>query len=745
MSKQIQIGEHIFSIPTPKNGDKILFSDMADPCWNRGEALKDYREIWYEFIPGKGGTKLFKDATHYDDDGDLVSLNKEDSDWIIWAYEREWNRRANGVFFKNGKEIVWVTGDHWFTLAWCKTKRPDKKGEYFDYREFQAEFFYLIWKVNNEPDEDGCFFSKAKKTGITNLMWLYYLNKSTMTKNCNLGCMNIDKKKAAKTFKDHFLYAFNGLPLALRPAVKNLAAEEGIITFGERANKSKRSSRQKNVHEDELNTTVMCVATAISAFDVDVFTDTWYDEPPKVESDFGAIYQSNSEGTKLQDIAVGKKWLTSYTPEGNAPSFTSSKKIFYDSELRTVNADVGPRTRSGMICYHIPAFISWTSSFDKYGKCDQKAAMAKIQARRDALKDSPREQQAEIRRYANNKREAWTTGGAGSVFDNVRLSELLVEIEEEQRNSILPPYKEGKLEWQNKFWEIGLKNKRPKGYFCPVEFIPLTYQERTRNETGRLRIYNDIPDSLKNVILKNGKDEWGCLKPPTTFTSFLGADPTSHAAASEVIEGSKNAYYVENAVDHRLDNMMGYPASGICTFEYFYRPELPDEAYEDLVKLIIYTGSLCGVEANVPTSATRLLEEGLGRFMLIKDKFGIYRIWERWMGLPHEEEKEYHLLRTTANSPDTRAMLEYFVRLWIAYIQTPKDGEKDYGKTIKSERVINQLMNLDVTDTKTADLFMASGYGKFVRDQYSAILLSNKNKEYGGISITDVLKAFARA
>jgi hypothetical protein len=744
MSKIIQIGEHAVAIPEPKKKDEILFLDQKDPCWNREEALKDYKPIWYDFVPGRDGTRLYQDATLYNQDGELVSLNKEDSDWIIWCYEREWYRRTYGVHFKNGNIIDYLTGDHWFILAWCKTKRPDKISDYFDFRYFQAEYLYLIRHVNNTAIIDGLDLSKPKKTGITNIHWLYYLNKATMTKNINCGNMNIDQGKGAKTFRDHFMYAYNGLPSPLRASIKTKSEADGIITFAERVNNSKKG-RSKNASDDELNTTVMCVPTMVNAFDVDVFSDLWYDEPPKFTKDFGEIYRSNEAGTNIQDISVGKKWLTSYTPEGDAPSFLAAKKIFYDSELRTITPQSNGRTLTGLICHHIPAYQSWGSSFDKHGRCNEIEASKKIQAKRDQLKDKPRELQAETRRYANTKREAWASGGAGSVFDGARLAELLYNIEEEQRSSPTTPYLEGKLEWTIKLWELGLKNKRPKGQFCPVEFIPITDKELRDNKKGRLRIYNDIPDSQKNSILKSGRDEWGCIIPPDVFKSFIGADPTQHAAASEVIEGSKNAYYCMNASDPRLDSMLGKVSSGIITFEYFDRPELPDEAYEDLLKLIIYTGSLCTVEANVPTMATRLMEEGLGRFMMIKDKFGAYKIWERWMGLPHEEEKEYHLIRTTSNNPQTREMLEYFVRLIIGFIKEADSGEKDYGSTLKSERLVDQLMRVDITDTKIFDLFMAWGYCLFTQDQYSAILLSGQNNNQSSVSFGSFMQAMTRA
>ena len=325
----VSIGEHKFKIPDPAAKSDILFYDDKDPYWNRDRVLEDYRDIWFSFVPGKTGTKLYQDATLYNKDDVLVSLNKEDSDWIMMAYEREWKRRTYGVHFKNGKDkIEWLTGDHWFTLMWAKTKRPDKVSDYFDFRYFQAEYFYLIWYVNNHPDHEGLFISKPKKTGITNLHWIYYLNKSTMTKNINVGNMNIDQQKGAKTFRDHFMYAFNGLPMALQPSVKSKSETDGLIVFGERTTNSGR--RMKKPHSDqELGTSVMCVPTMINAFDVDVFSDQWYDEPPKYKSDFGEVYRSNAGATSIQSFTVGKKWLTSYTPEGEAPSFISAKDLEY--------------------------------------------------------------------------------------------------------------------------------------------------------------------------------------------------------------------------------------------------------------------------------------------------------------------------------------------------------------------------------------------------------------------------------
>lgn len=381
--------------PLPTDPKDVFFiDDTADKAfWNRDRILKkDYRDIFFKFIPNETlltpENKSHIYITEFDDEGFAISLNEEDSDYIRFCYEREFDRRTNGVHFRNGNDIEWVTGDHWFVLMWCKTKRPDKKGDYFDFREFQQkDFFYLIFHSLYSLIIRGCFWSKAKKTGITNLMWLYYLNKATMTKNINLGNMNIDQDKGATTHRDHFLYALDGLPLILMPETKTRQEKDGVTTFGKRYT-GKKSTRN---NEAELNTTVRCVASAMNAFDVDVFTDVWYDEAPKLKSDFGVIYRSNSGATMIQDFIVGKQWITSYTPEKSGDSFKSAKDLFYDSELTTIKDDSEGKTKSLLICHHIPAFKSWGSSFNKYGKCDEKDAKSKITKELELLFDRPQE------------------------------------------------------------------------------------------------------------------------------------------------------------------------------------------------------------------------------------------------------------------------------------------------------------------------------------------------------------------
>jgi hypothetical protein len=749
----VVVGEekHQIELPDlPDNPKDIFFIDdnTGNAFWDRDRIIStDYKPIWFKFIPNE--TLLVhsdeieeegaEQKTEFDEDGYAVSLNKEDSDYIRFCYEREMNRRVHGVYFRNQDDITHLTGDHWFTLMWCKTKRPDKKGDYFDYREYQRDFFYEIKHTNRSPIITGAGWSKAKKTGITNLMWCYYLNKSTMTKNINLGHMNIDKDKGAKTFRDHFMYAYNGLVLALKPDFKSKSEADGIIVFGKRYN-SKASKR--NVDDDELNTTVMCVATALNAFDVDVFTDIWYDEYPKYKMDFGAIFRSNSGATKIQDFVVGKQWLTAYTPEQSGVSFTEAKKIFFNSELKTINPETGA-TKSGLICDHIAACKSWATSFNKFGKCDEAEARRKIQAELDSLMDRPQEFLKKRRELANTKKDAWSIADSSSLFDPIRLAELELDLEELQRSTQV--FEAGELVWiDNPLWEVGKKDKRPKGTFGRVGFIPLLRDEIAKGKTGKIRIYEKMSPEEENFSLRFGTDQFGNLLPPSKFRHVGGIDPADFRDTGNAEEGSMIGMYSMKVHDPLVNTLMRRPATKIINAEYFGRPDNPEEWYQDIVKHIIYFGCLIVIEANNGTIATRLEDEGLGHYMLFKDKNGIFSFYEGEEKNRQGKEKTlFHITNQKSGRVDTVADIILYIKNYLlpGLVQF---GEIDYGKTIMSERLIKQFKEFESDDTKKYDLVMSFGYTLMAHENYLALLSRPKGDEgYKYSEIATVMNALA--
>lgn len=753
--QKINIGEHQIVLPDcPKDRSDILFIDQPNEFayWNNDAMIngelentstnrQDYPDIFKSFCPFK--TLVDQSSTKWDDNtGELIKINADDTKIVRTIYNEINNRRKKGVFFRNGQDIEYLTGSHWFTLQHCKMFGNSKNDGYGFFYKFQRDVFYLLnymwqsWIL-------GVYLSKAKKTGITQIVdGGYCLNRATSEFQWMIGFMSRNVDAAVENNMKLFLYAFDNLMLPLKPKVGFKAPKGGNIEFTEVTRKNSNLSLSHEV----LDTKVFCVPTAEHSFDSHFMNIEHFDEFPKLWQDAKIepkeVWRNNKAGVKDQDVFRGRAILSSYPPEVDDKGTAQAAEIYRQSKLITKKHG---RTESELICYHIPAHQSLKKCIDKSGTCNEKRAMEILRQNRERLQGDRKGLLAEVRQNPIDEKEAFGSNTEGSVFDAVRVSELEIDLLQEITAAPFTSYVEGKLEWSNIKWEVGLRNKRPRGQFCEVRFIPLTVQEIERGLKGRLRIYHDLNENQKNSVLRNGKDDFDCLMPNQYYTYIGGVDPTQEAAASEVIAGSKNAFVVMNRHDARIDSMYKKPMTGVITMVYFERPELPNEAYEDFVKLIIYTGMLCGVEGNVPAYATRLIEEGLGRFLIVKDKPGNPVIWSRWMGLANEEDKQYHLIRTTANSEETRTMLEMFVRLIKMFIQRPISGEKDYGATIKDERILEQLKKFDVQETKFYDLIMALGYCFWANDVYTGLLLEGaEDGNYGMTHFNSLMGAFDR-
>jgi len=725
MSDIIYIGEHKYELPPiPKKPVKFtgIFGDTItiplddliigrnlpyeEAYWKRCELPK----FFYDYNPYI--TEIDADETVWHD-GELISLSKEDTKTLSYLFEREMYRRKNGVFFKNGDEIVYLTGHHYFFLQWMKlygisekmvpSWRP-KGYEYAEYREFQRDIFYLIDKVNNDPDILGLYVAKAKKTGVTQMFAAYRLNKATMTRMAMMGVMSIGNNAVNVNMK-LFFHGFDNLPLIFKPSVRYRGDQEGHIEFGEMHVKNIKTLRGRKrmleiLNSNPLDTKVFAAKTKAAGFDSPTMTDIEFDEFPKYDTENKqepeVVFLRNRDTVKIQNFINGKIWIYSYPPEVDTKGFFQARKIYFDAKLSTIKDDeTGQRrTANGLICHYVSSLNSYMECFDKYGKCDSKRAKLLNNYERNRAKGK-REKQALMRLYSETERECWGTSGAGSTFDNVRLSEIEYNLknayERGERFFI-----EGRYEWANSLWEAGSKTSRPLKEFCEVKFIPLTDNEKMDNIEGRKRIYHPFEANSICAALRRGRDSFGNLMPPTIITTFGGVDPTDYAAGSSVVQGSKNASITMNFKNPSLDRKYGKICTGIIQSEYFYRPDNPEEFYQDICKEIIYEDKVVMVESNKAWVATRLIKDGLGRFLIVQNKeTKLYQLWQPVMfykGAWVKDDSWYTLPQCTPSGDEKGAI----VRSINKFLAKPADGEIDYASLIRSENCL--LYTSDAAD-----------------------------------------------
>jgi hypothetical protein len=698
-------------------------SKRSEMFWKR-QVLPRF---FYHYVPGK--TELWAEETVYNG-GFLQSLSEDDTRELIYLFDRESYRRKNGLFMVQGEgsddgTIEWLTEDHYFFQQWMEVygikdenlpSWRERGYRYGEFRKFQRDVFQLIWKVKNDPNILGLFIAKPKKTGITQILAAYYLNKATLTRMAQMGIMSKGQDAAAVNML-FFFHGFDALPQIFKPTTRDRADVDGKIFFAEPAIKAVHTKRgmERFIElqaANPLNTKVWAAATKAAGFDSPVMSDIWLDEFPKYDTENRqephTVWTRNQETVKLQDIYNGRIWITSYPPEEDTDGFYQARALYYKSKLSTAGDHPQGRTSTGLITLYISALNAYAGCFDRYGNCDSKLAALKNKRERDSVKGNPAEYQAKVRQYSETEEECWALGGIGSLFNPVRLSELSTQLDVEMRSKRF--FEDGRLLWENEMWEISTYDQRPNKAWCNVRWVPLTEEEILEGEQGRIRFYERIPGALQNKVLSNGVDDYGNLIPPEITQYAGGVDPTDLAEAGEVQQGSKNASYTMNLPDMVPNNRAGRTISKIIISEYFDRPENPWEFYEDLVKEIIFTGKTVIVEANKKWVATQLIKDGLGRFMLVRrTDTGIIVRWTPALEKdPITGKKNYSLISTEAEELNT------LVRAISRYLQKPKPAEAgrvpDYGSTIKSERLFNQLQTVTKKNHKFKDLFMAFGW-----------------------------------
>lgn len=706
--KIIQIGEHKIQLPPmPDSKDDILFFGEKDPYWRRQD---DFPKIFFDY--NKYHTLLDQDNTLYDNDGLLISVSVDDTRLLKRFQDRELKRRSQGVWFKNKDQIMWMPGDYYFNLQWGPMLGLQQK--YGDFRWFQNDAMIIKWYADNDSNKLGFYISKAKKTGITQIMAGAYANESTMVRGKNFGIMS-------KTFDDDakalnmalYFHIIEALPDILLPEEKKRNEHE--ILFGK-----SRNWRSLKTPTKPLNTRVFASKTKPTGFDGPVMYRAWLDEFPKywesAKQSPDMVFKKTQETVKKQQLINGKLYITSYSPEDDNRGYHEAKAIYYDSKLATMDKIMN-RTKSNLICHFIGTLESAEGHFNKWGKTDQKTAFYFNQAERDLVKNDRLQLQAKMRQYPRDESEAWGSGGRSSTFDIIRIGVQTKDVEEELRTGVRP-YTEGKLVWANSLWELGKYNERPVGEFAPVFFEPLTDEDIMKGDKDRLHIYRLPPEQERcKALLHKNKDEYGRLKPLADSITIGGMDPTDYAEKEDVAVGSKNASYTMNLYDPALDTRYSKISSNIILSEYFYRPENPDEFYEDMVKEIIFFDKRVIVEANKKWLVTRLKKDGLQNFLLLRKKDGSIG--------PYKDGDDDKLVSTTHD------LIDAYIRSIKKYMAEAKGGVGiDYLSEIKSLRLLQQLSNFKPDNTKMFDLVVAFGLTRLAAESFS-VFRNNQEEDDG--------------
>lgn len=715
----IQIGEHQYTLPPVPPKKEILFykNKKADQYWTRQTDLPKIFYDWHDDTTPEGqGVELDAKMTRYSDSGQLVALSKEDTALLFdkkaengkeGLQEREVRRRTEGIWFFNNGDPTFLTGNHYSILQHLVMLGCDNSIEegssYGQYYRFQRDMAYYFEICKTVTYARGGLLIKPKKTGMTQFFSLICLNEAMTRREKNIRLMSITETLCRESNFGFIKYALQKVPNILMPSRSK--QNEGEVIFGPPNASRNPLKKGRRTDLDYLNTWLCTVPTTRTSFDTFTNYIALIDEWPKIKENcyvaelFQATLPTVIEGFKRK----GTIFALSYVPEITDRSFYEARQLFKDSKLKTRKRDADGEpygdTNSKLLCHTLLVQDGLFNCCDKYGAPIEKLIWSHIRQELDDAKNDPLKLQAVKRVYPTSEADPWTEGNmSDTLFDNERLSNKAQELEELQSLNA-SPYQDFNLEYEKRPVKE-LKSEIYK-FERDIRYKFVTDDEKMAGkEHGRFKWYRKewTPEwFLQKYLNKTTKDpKTGLLKPNPDAPFFISIDPTKYRISSKTGKTSSNALQVFVLPNAEVNAQIGKNVTNRrLMISYLYRCDKPSETLDDMIKLILLFGCMVQIESNVSTWATKLIEMGLGNFVLMVNKDGALEPWKAY-----DDTQNYFTSQ--------KAQIDMYVDAGQEFLGVPlAAGEIDNIDYLDDIDVIQQLMMIKKENTTEYDAAVA--------------------------------------
>ena len=651
----VELGDLLIQLPAKPKKEDILFSDLPlhQQKWSRLSVPKELESIrsmdeWSE-QPKEFRTKY--------------------SPYI----EREFDRRANGVWFMNNGEATYITGPHYMMLQWSKIDASF----YGSYLKFQRNLFIHAEACRVDPRCIGQLFVKCRRSGYTNIASAMLLNEATQVKDKVLGIMSKTGKDAQENiFMKKVVGMYRHYPFFFKPIQDGTTNPRMELAFREPAKRITKKNKTSTSGE-ALDTIINWRNTVNNAYDGERVHMLYLDEAGKWEkpSDIREAWRINRTC-----LIVGRKiigtCLMGSTVNPMDKGGSQFKDIWEDSDPRQRNAN--GRTRSGLYRIFVPAYEALEGFFDDFGNPiidDPEKGMqtkdgdfVKIGARnylineRDALKSDANELNEVVRQFPFSPDEAFRDSVDSSVFNIGKIYEQI------QYNDMLYP---NPVVVGNFHWKGGVIDSE-------VVFEP--------DPQGRWHLSWMPPQELRNKKTRHRNGHWMAAN---TNIGVGGVDSYDLDATVDG-RGSKGACHFYNKMT------MSYP-SNVFVAEYASRPPLAKIFYEDVLMAAVFFGYPILIENN---------------------KYGIARYFEQRGYLEFLLDRPAHLMTSHSNKTKTKGIpsnsadvLQAHAQAIEAYIHNyvgENHETAEYGK-MYFNRTLEDWIGFRIDKRTKYDLTISSG------------------------------------
>lgn len=670
-----------YTVPesTPDKPIELLYEDLSfdEQYWRRQTDFPNFFEAYDPHVPLREQCRINASRTEYKNDK-LISLSVEDTIEMVRLIKREVDRMRNGIFIMNNGTRIYFPGVYYGALQWGKMFGVPLNDGYGEHRRYQREFACARQLAKENEYLDGYYLDKAKKTGFTQLVSLFVMIESITTKQYTAPMMSKSHDTAKKANFAYYLYALKNLVPVLRPPTEQKNWQNTVQKINLKTTDPVFS----------MENTIAAVPTTLSGIDgLPPTNDIIIDEPPKFPAsvDIEKVYTKSKEQTRIQQTKIGIIEMFSYPPEEDTPAFYWCRQFFKDCQK------IGPNgfPLNRMLPLFVGVVESSNGTFDKFGEPDKLRALQEEKAARDLCK-TPYELQARLRQYPITAKESWQSGGAGTVYNNIALSEQETILEEQYHFGELN-YMEGYLEWTG----VRLKS--------PVRFVQLTHEQIMAGKRGPWKFYctkeylathTNLCFKMPRKVKYINKERHELLQPPDYVFHCSGIDPVDYARVSEMGEKqSQNASVVKDL-------------QGNLISVYLNRDEDPNTDIENFCMEIVFLGTYTILEGNRKTAITQVEDQGLWYFLLVLH--------------PNGEIKPYNIGMTIKHVSSNKDIKSRYISLIMKKIA-------NRIKQFLNPDIIKEHKEFDPAETHPFHLAVSDGLSEIAVEVMQAWVMSKKN------------------
>lgn len=495
--------------------------------------------------------------------------------------------RTEGYWFYNHGNIEYLTGDHFFYLAFW---RIDGIVPYW--KDSDSTFFYIEQFCTEKEDCLGWMQVTNRRDGKTGKATAILYNRISLSYNANGGIQSKTNPDAKGIFRKLVL-SWQKLPAYLKPVDTGETYPTQALRFQE---PSKRSSKVgKKEYKDVLNSLIDFKPAVEEAYDGSKLK-YYYDDEFGKTTEVNVLHRWHivKECLVQGETVIGKSLHTTTAEEMEEKGGQAAKDMWDESDLYAAKEMGREMTISGLLRWFKPATHGLEGYIDEYGysvvedpetpvrgihgKMITQGSKSYIEQRRKGLQGATLA--SEKRKYPLTIDEAFIEEGKLSPFDVIKLNEQLSYTGTLSNKTV-----RGNFVWSD-------RDKRQ------VSFQP--------TESGRWNVLWMPPTDKRNKKIPAGRG----YKPSNFDQVVAGCDPFDHRLTTDG-KKSNGASYVFRKFDP-----FDQEKSECFVCEYVNRPATPEMFYDDMIKQCVFYGCELLAENNKVGIINHFLREGFDDYLM---------------------------------------------------------------------------------------------------------------------------------